>query len=544
MESLAKLLFTTDSHDPLPINVDTPYSPVITARDGKIQGRRMINEADFKADAYLGIPFASPPVGDLRFRKPVPPKDWSGIRQCFKHPTASVQISDKVTFCKWPSSEDCLYLNVFCPGDNIGKKFPVMVFIHGGAHAFSYIKKYGDQGLCDGLVRRGVIVVTVQYRLGILGFFSTGDEVCPGNFGLWDQIEALKWVQENIEHFGGDKNNVTLFGQCSGGVCADLISLSPYSRGLIHRLIPMSGNANATWAHQKSIADYCKKYAGTKLGIFAESNDELIEKLRCVPADQLRVRVYFRNIGWRETIRNFCPVIDGDLLPHAIEELRRTAPVLPLMAGVTTLEGGLSLRPKDVHEDSIRQAIDAMLPKGARRETRDSLVTLYKDVGVRRQPEHAVWRARVELSSDRMYNIPTVKLLTECSGKGAPTYLYVFSYYNPKCIGREAHFAPCSEASHSCDLAYVFNAGVDEHFEFSEDDKQMAETMTRAFINFTKRGNPNDVGSSTWLPCDAEHPGRHMVLDLNPRVEDDFNEGRCEKWLELFKQEHYLKSSL
>ncbi|GMR57063.1 hypothetical protein PMAYCL1PPCAC_27258 [Pristionchus mayeri] len=543
MKSTAKLPITSDSTT-LPIRRDTPYSPVITTRDGKVQGRRLINETDFKADAFLGVPFAQPPVGDLRFRKPVPPKKWSGIRECFKQPKGSVQIPDYLVDKNWPSSEDCLYLNVFCPADYSAKKYPVMVFIHGGAHAFGYAKEYGDQGICDGLVRQSVIVVTVQYRLGILGFFSTGDDVCPGNFGLWDQLEALKWVQENICYFGGDKNNVTLFGQCSGGVCADLLWLSPYSRGLFHRLIPMSGNANSAWAHRKSSAGYCKAYAATKLGITAKSSHELIEKLRIVPADQLKVEVFFKNIAWRENIRDFCPVIDGDLIPRPVEDLRRYAPAMPVMAGVTALESGLALRPKDVTLKHLENTIEEMLPKGSRKETRDALFNLYKEVGKNRQPQEALWRARVELSSDRMYNIATVKLLKECSERGAPAYFYVFAYYNPICIGRVANFAPSTEASHSCDLAYIFNAGVDAFFDFSDHDKQVAKVMTSAFANFAKRGNPNDEGSYTWLPCDDKHPGRHMVLDVKPRFVEQYNAGRCERWFEVMEKGKFAKSSL
>ncbi|GMT23131.1 hypothetical protein PFISCL1PPCAC_14428, partial [Pristionchus fissidentatus] len=206
-------------------------SPPISTRDGNIQGKRLVDEADFKGDAFLGIPYAQPPIGDLRFTKPVAPSKWTETRQCFEHANKCIQVPfplldqlDKGL----PASEDCLFLNVFCSGDYTQggyttmtflflatencffityseKKRPVMVFIHGGGFACGSSKTYGDVNICDGLVRHGVIVVTIQYRLGLLGFFSTGDEVCPGNFGLWDQLEALKWVQDNIHNFGGDK---------------------------------------------------------------------------------------------------------------------------------------------------------------------------------------------------------------------------------------------------------------------------------------------------------------------------------------------------
>jgi carboxylesterase type B len=132
------------------------------------------------------------------------------------------------------TSEDCLFLNIFLPALSSTpneEKYPVMVFVHGGGHHMCSTVELGDIGIAQSLVIHGVIIVTIQYRLGALGFFSTGDEVCPGNLGLWDQAFALRWVQDNIAAFGGDKSKVTVFGQSSGGVCVDLLALSPHSRG-------------------------------------------------------------------------------------------------------------------------------------------------------------------------------------------------------------------------------------------------------------------------------------------------------------------------
>ncbi|GMR61144.1 hypothetical protein PMAYCL1PPCAC_31339, partial [Pristionchus mayeri] len=517
-----------------------PNSPVISTRDGNVQGKRLVDEPGFKADAYLGIPYAQPPSGDLRFRKPVSPVKWAGTRECFEHPKKCVQIPfgmlaliDK----DWPSSEDCLYLNIFCPGDYTlqDRKYPVMMFIHGGGFAAGSAMAYGDQGICEGLVRQGVIVVVVQYRLGVLGFFSTGDEACPGNFGLWDQIEALKWIQENIGQFGGDKDNVTIFGQSSGGASVDLLSLSPHAKGLIHRVIPMSGSALTPWSHRTSTADYCKSYAETKLGIKAETSEQFIAQLRNVSADLL-VFEPIKEISQRETTRGFCPVIDGDLFPLPIEELRKTAPLLPVMGGLMALECGLFLPDMNITEEQIKNTIEAMLPESAVSESSESLVEMYKEVARKRQPKQALWRARVELAGDRMYNIATMDMLRKTSQRGATTYFYVFEYYNRLIFGPLAEVAPSSEASHCAELAYVFNTGVAVPFPFCDHDKKIADMMMRAFANFAKRGNPNDEGDTTWLPCDSEHLGRHMVLDLKPRMEEQFNEGRCERWLELQKK--------
>ncbi|GMT07620.1 hypothetical protein PENTCL1PPCAC_29794, partial [Pristionchus entomophagus] len=518
-----------------------PSTPVITTRDGKIQGKRLVDEPSYKADAFLGVPFAQPPMGDLRFRKPIAPHKWADTRECFEHPKKCVQVpfellsqNDK----EWPASEDCLYLNLFCPGDYTLKdnKYPVMVFIHGGGFACGSVKAYGEQGICEGLVRQGVVVVTIQYRLGILGFFSTGDELCPGNLGLWDQVEALKWIQENIEHFGGDKDNVTILGQSAGGASVDLLSLSPHTKGLFHRVIPMAGNAQAPWSHKKSTVAYCKNYAETKLGIKADSNQELLAQLRRMPADRLAVELIM-DMAVNEVNLGFCPVIDGDLLPKSVEELRKTAPTLPVMAGVTALECGLFIPDKDITEDNIKKTAEAMLPESAIKESCDALVTMYREVALRKQPKNELWRALVEISGDRMFNVSTMETLKKCNQKGATTYFYVFDYYNPKCLGAFSQVAPCPDANHCSELAFVFNCGVAAPFAFCDHDKQVAEMTMKAFANFAKRGNPNDEGEKTWQPCDAAHPGRHMLLDLKPKMMEQFEAGRCARWLDLQKRD-------
>ncbi|GMR40733.1 hypothetical protein PMAYCL1PPCAC_10928, partial [Pristionchus mayeri] len=306
---------------------------------------------------------------------------------------------------------------------------------------------------------------------------------------------------------------------------------------LIHRTIFMSGNAYSRWAHKKSIAAYCKNYAATKLGIKSTSSRELIAILRSVPADQLKVAVPIHDIRWRETTREFCPVIDGDLLPLRVEELRRIAPVLSVMAGVTELEAARFLRPQDAAEDNIIATVEEMLPKGTRNETRDSLVRLYKESVLRRQPDLTLWRARTELSGDRMYCIPTIQLLRECNKRGAPTYFYVFAYYNAKSVGGSANFPHVSEAPHAFDLPYVFKSGIYWNVSFNDNDNRACELITTAFAIFDKNGNPNGKGSSAWLPCDIQHPGRHMIVGLNPKMEVEYKDGICQRWIEIIENE-------
>ncbi|KJH46723.1 Carboxylesterase [Dictyocaulus viviparus] len=169
-------------------------------------------------------------------QKPEPPEPWENVRETKKFAPRSIQkdmfIIEK-TLGGYSQSEDCLYLNVFAPvwSPQSSTGFAVLVFIHGGGFVSDSTVKYGDVGICEHLCTKEVIVVTVQYRVGYLGFFSTGDEHCYGNFALWDQTLALKWIQDNISFFNGDPTNVTVMGQSAGGASVDLLSICPHSRG-------------------------------------------------------------------------------------------------------------------------------------------------------------------------------------------------------------------------------------------------------------------------------------------------------------------------
>ncbi|VDN26037.1 unnamed protein product [Gongylonema pulchrum] len=237
-------------------------SRVVGTKYGLVEGVRLVDDGDCQIDAYLGIPFAKPPIGALRFKKPEPPDAWEGIRKTVKFGPRAPQ--KEFIWSRWMAAvktdEDCLYLNVFSPVPTAAAAenqfsvaclllviaitsneklnevlhqngLAVMVFVHGGGFLIDSASKYGDIGICNNLCRHDVVVVTVQYRLGLLGFFCTGDEACPGNNGLWDQAMALKWVQDNISAFNGDPGRITVFGQSAGGACVDLLSLSPVTRG-------------------------------------------------------------------------------------------------------------------------------------------------------------------------------------------------------------------------------------------------------------------------------------------------------------------------
>ncbi|RCN35518.1 Carboxylesterase [Ancylostoma caninum] len=182
-----------------------------------------------------------------------------------------------------PTSEDILYLNVFTPvwKPNSPSGFAVLVFIHGGGYATGSARKFGDVGICRNLCTKNVVVVTVQYRIGYLGFFSTGDEECPGNLALWDQFLALKWVKENISQFDGDPEKITVMGHSTGACCVDLLSISPYSRDLFNRMILMSGNAECAWAMRHDMVEVSRSFA-RKLGLAGDLNSREVKLLSVI----------------------------------------------------------------------------------------------------------------------------------------------------------------------------------------------------------------------------------------------------------------------
>ncbi|PIO25074.1 hypothetical protein AB205_0164110, partial [Aquarana catesbeiana] len=195
--------------------------PLVGTRYGKLHGKTVtVKETDRQVHAFYGVPFAKPPVGPLRFAASGPPESWNGLP---------------------PTSEDCLYLNVFTPADRgQNAKLPVMVFIHGGGLIMGGAMMFEGSALS---AYENVIIVSIQYRLGIMGFLSSGDSQAPGNYGFLDQVEALRWVQENIANFGGDPDSVTIFGESAGGVSVSALVLSPLAKGLFHRAIAESGVA-------------------------------------------------------------------------------------------------------------------------------------------------------------------------------------------------------------------------------------------------------------------------------------------------------------
>ena len=327
-------------------------SVIVTTKYGKLEGLtasypNLPGSFTFNSiSKFLGVPYAAPPIGELRLKPPQPPKEWKqNIRPATEHGNACVQPARYEFFFKrlyndnFTYSEDCLLLDVYTP--NISLKLPVMVYIHGGAYEGGTSIAFPS----DILALHGVVVVVIQYRLGPFGFFTTGDAAAPGNFGMLDQVEALKWIKENIGNFGGDPSKVTIFGESAGGASVSLHLMSPLSEGLFHRAIAESGVDLCPWAVQP--VSYGLRFAkelAQKLGCTVSDHNAMVDcvlKAKDTDIQEASDEITFKFYDYFR----WSPVVDMHFLRDTPRNLRKKGRFkeLPLMISFNSHEGATFL---------------------------------------------------------------------------------------------------------------------------------------------------------------------------------------------------------
>uniref|UniRef100_A0A915BMM7 Carboxylesterase type B domain-containing protein n=1 Tax=Parascaris univalens TaxID=6257 RepID=A0A915BMM7_PARUN len=501
--------FSLTSHS-LPSRASIPQ--VVEIGSGKISGRSMpVDEGRF-VNVFMGIPYAKPPVGILRFQEPQPADRWNGVRNCLRHSPKAPQkelLIERFIANRVASSEDCLYLNIFAPAwpppHQQPNGFPVMVFIHGGAFAVHSSSFYGDIGICRSLCAKDIIVVTIQYRLGILGFAATGDRSCIANLGLRDQTFALQWIKKNIWVFKGDPDNITIAGQSAGGVCVDLLMLSPYSQDLFSKAIAISGTAECAWA-MNDIRKVCKalRFHALKIGwkCPADANENavnlsMMEFLKGKKASELSLGV--RSLRKRKDNIygiDFAPVVDGDFFPAPINELRRTAPKKTCMTGTTEFEGLFfaSYRERRYNEKAIDSLISEFIKSGDE-EIKKKALALY----------------------------PT-------EGKSKKEIVRTYMRYHPQTFGAIGWAFPFIDATHGTDLPYLFGKPIFTGAKFNANDFKMLDQYTKLITNFVKNGSPNEAGQLEWQPLTIEDTWRYYNIHLTSSMQADFQERRPAFW--------------
>ena len=294
---------------------------------------------------FLGVPFAAPPVGELRLKAPEPPQGWKpNVRPAKEHGNVCWQGKYKLQMIKYfdphfSFSEDCLYLDVYSP--NISASLPVMFYIHGGSYELGAAVLFPS----DILALHGLVIVVIQYRLGPFGFLTTGDSASPGNFGMLDQVEALKWVKENIEHFGGDPRKVTIFGGSAGATSVTLHLLSPLSKGLFHQAVAESGVDLSSFAIQPvSFGLRFAKELAQNLDCTTRDHSAMVTCVRSKKGEEIQNASNSISYQFYEYLR-WAPVVDKNFLLDTPQNLRnkREFEKVKLMISFNSQEGGAAL---------------------------------------------------------------------------------------------------------------------------------------------------------------------------------------------------------
>jgi para-nitrobenzyl esterase len=444
---------------------------------------------------YRGIPFAAPPVGPLRWRPPQRPAAWQGVRNATTFgPSCPQELRRRLL--PWTEeympqgdvSEDCLSLNVWAPAQGTGQRLPVLVYIHGGA----YTSGSGDVLVYDGerLAARGVVVVTLNYRLGVFGFFAHPDltrespNAASGNYGLMDQVAALQWVQRNIAAFGGDPGAVTVAGQSAGAGSVHLLTASPLARGSFARAIAQSG----AWRQRQSLPDLAASEAiGSELTRTLGSTN-LVE-LRELPAQRVLSQAVESKLAFR-------PSVDGWVVPAQVPEVyaRHEQVDVPMLMGLTADEGSSRDGYGTLGATEFRAQVRERFPGHA-----DELLALYPAESDAEAHERQKQLARDE----GLAELRAFRGLRARSG-AAPDFGYFFERAIPW------PEQPRYQAFHSAELPYMFDNLAKLQRPWEAVDRELSDLMARYWVNFTSHGDPNGDGLPEW-PSD-----RSRVMRLAP----------------------------
>ncbi len=466
---------------------DSTEIPVISTRSGDVRG--IENESSY---AYLGIPYASPPVGELRWKRPRRETPWNGVRNADTFAPACPQDLSGMNMELYgltQCDEDCLYLNVWTPKPFGKRALPVMFWIHGGG----YISGSASQDLYDGapFAEKGVVLVSINFRLGPLGFMAHKDifesEGQAGNYGLYDTLAALEWVQENIAAFGGDPSNVTIFGQSAGSCSVSLLQTAPQAEGLFHRAIAQSGvmastpfvlNLTGSWEEAAENGEILQALLG------AASIDEM----RSVPAEEII------SVATEEALY-FGPVIDGEIIRDDFRKMALEPVHAPMMIGSTKDEGTLFIYEYGIKSlFDYEQALDVWFGKNA------ELVTSYYPA---QTDEEAVFQAAT-IHGLAGFQEPT-RLTARAASKHTTVYRYYFAYTPP------TEFGYYLGSFHGAELDYIF-CNLNPEEGYGEKDAILSETLRDLWTSFATSGTPTAKNAPVWPEYDEQE---EAVLVIN-----------------------------
>jgi para-nitrobenzyl esterase len=494
-------VFASAARSVVALGVSLLLAGAATAGPVRVDGGLLEGTAEDGLTVYRGIPFAAPPVGALRWRAPQPAATWAGIRKADTFGRACLQINRAIANLPAPS-EDCLYLNVWTPATRADERLPVMVWIHGGGFTAGTPPERLYHG--EAIAKKGVIVVTLAYRLGVFGFLAhpalsaEGARHTSGNYGLLDMIAALQWVKKNVAAFGGDPGRVTIFGESAGGIAVSMLCASPLAKGLFQAAISQSGgsfgpvregggpgeNMQPLSSAEKAGAAWASKAGAAGL-----------DDLRRMPGEQLLESARGqRGIAW--------PITDGWVIPddqYKLYAARRYNDV-PVLAGYNSDEGASfsNLTSRDAYVASVRQRYDRFA---------DRLLAVYP------WGDGAARKAARDLTRDTTFgwHTWTWARLQEKTG-GSRAYLYYFDQH-PDFPADSPRFGFGSP--HAAEMPYVF-----DHFlnrQPTPADLTLSDMMITYWTNFAKTHDPNAAGLPAW-PVYHDAAPRVMYLAGTPKA--------------------------
>ena len=466
---------------------------------------------------FRGIRYAAPPIGPLRWKAPQPPARWTGVQRadafgprCMQEP-----VFTDMVFRSQRTSEDCLYLNIWVPAPVTSERYPVFVYFHGGG----FVAGDGSEPRYDGesMARRGIVVVTLNYRLGVFGFLAHPElsrEVPyhgSGNYGLLDQVAGLRWVHENITAFGGDPHRVTIGGESAGSVSVSALMVSPLSRDLISGAIGESGSILGTLPAQPLIA---AEADGRQF--MAQAGAGSLAGLRALrAANLLAIAAKFGAFQFDPPSVRFTPAVDGHFLPKPPADIFGAGEQahVPLLAGSNSEEMPADdvLRGAAPTQENYRKAVENLY--GTRAE---AILEAYPAT----QAGDDVLEAAQALASDRFTGYSTrkwIELATRTGGK--PTFYYYFSRVRPteRSTASPAPEGRARGARHASEIEYVLgNLERSPTYAWTSDDRAVSQTAQSYFANFIESGDPNAPGLPSW-PAYAS--GKRLILDVQTRTE-------------------------
>lgn len=435
---------------------------------------------------FKGIPFAQPPIGDLRWRAPQPANKWEGIKETKKYAPAPIQGNDPKG-----KSEDCLYLNVWTPAKSSEDKIPVLVWIYGGGFSYGSTSEPVYDGAA--LAKKGVVLVSIAYRVGQLGFLAhpglsaENPEKTSGNYGLLDMIAGLQWVKDNIAAFGGDPNKVTIFGESAGGIAVSMLSASPLAKGLFHGAISQSGGSFGPTRPTTFPGENMKTLEmAEKDGLkYAEkAGDTSLAGLRKIPADKLPM-VMGMGGAW--------PIVDGYVIPDDQYKLYEAGKYndTPILVGYNSDEGASFTRTTDPKE--FISSVELRYGKFA-----DSLLKAYP------VDSTSVPKTARDLSRDAAFGWQTwawAKLQAK-TGKSKVFYYYFDQHPDhPEDSPKYGYGSP-----HGQEVAYVFENLDASNPETTKTDLEISDLMGTYWTNFAKYGDPNGEGVPNWPAFSDANP--------------------------------------